>query len=378
MARNSGPTMDTPAPVPLDRGRFRPVPPPVLFDRLTDMGYRGQVAARRAMCLLAYRHLRRAERLLFKEARPGQLPPKTNALLMGPTGCGKTFLVELLFGRILPLPVVVIDITGFSETGYVGDSVKTILTRLLHASRHQPELAAHGVVCLDEFDKLAGSHSNIRFDGAGTTKDVTGYGVQKELLKMIEGCRLDVPLELAESIYTERAVIDTSEILFIGAGAFSGFKGTARFMAHPLTIGYLRDARPPDPIAYHLEEDEAENVAAFQRYGFLPEMIGRFGRIVALSALEKETLEQILMENLLPKYVEEFAAEGISLQVLPEVTGRIVEDALRTQIGARGLGSRLNRILETAAFEGFGRRTGELVVRLERGEPTLAWSGKLA
>lgn len=366
------PPVDMP---PLDPSQFKPIPPQRLFDDLETLGYRGQDEARKALCLLAYRHMRRLERRLMGELGPdAPLPPKTNTLLMGPTGCGKTFLVEMLFGKLLPLPVVVIDITGFSETGYVGDSVKTILTRLLmQAEKYHPFLLEHAVICLDEFDKLAGSHSNIRFDGAGTTKDVTGYGVQKELLKMIEGTRTEVPNALAESIYVDRTVLYTHEILFIASGAFSGFKGTARWQVNPLTIGFGREKNPPPTVAYQLAEDEAENIAAFQQYGFLPELIGRFTRIVPMAPLSKETMKKILAETLLPGHHAEFAAEGIDLQVDPAVLDSIVEEALRRQIGARGLGSRVTRILETVAWEGFGRRRGTVEVRLDDGRPVARW-----
>ena len=376
MSRNPAPFQAPPDEPPvLDPAQVKAIPPQKLFDDLTNLGYRGQEEARKSLCLLAYRHMRRLERRLRGDLGPDSpLPPKTNTLLMGPTGCGKTFLVELLFGRLLPLPVVVIDITGFSETGYVGDSVKTILTRLLmQANRFHPVLLEHAVICLDEFDKLAGSHSNIRFDGAGTTKDVTGYGVQKELLKMIEGARIEVPNALAESIYVDRTVLHTHEILFIGSGAFSGFKGTARWQVNPLTIGFEREKNPPPQVAYHLAEDEAENIAAFQQYGFLPELIGRFGRIVPMAPLSREVMKQILAETLLPGHHAEFAAEGIDLHVDPCVLDAIVDEALKRQIGARGLGARMTRILETVAWEGFGRRRGAVEIVLDAGRPAARW-----
>jgi len=349
----------------------RPVPPRQLFQRLEEMGYKGQDDARRALCLTAYRHLRRFELITHRTCRPEELPPKSNLLLMGPTGCGKTFLVELLFGKLLMLPTVLIDITGFSETGYVGDSIRTVLTRMLMAAKDRPELARHGVVCLDEFDKLAGSHSNIRFDGAGTTKDVTGYGVQKELLKMIEGCTMDVPLGFTESIYTERTELDTREILFVASGAFSGFKGAARFTSEGSeSIGFNRKPFRKEAIAYRLAEEESENIAAFQQYGFLPELIGRFGRIVAMPSLDRDTLHRILTESLLPRYVREFALEGIQLEIDDAVLDKIISDAIKRQIGARGLGSRLTSILENAAFSGFGGDSGTITVTMQKGRPT--------
>ncbi len=368
-------TLDSEPDLPgLVRSEFRAIPPRALFDRLSELGYKGQPEARKALCLTAYRHMRRVERILFHKVPPEQLPPKTNVLLMGPTGCGKTFLVETLFGKLMPLPVVVIDITGFSETGYVGDSVKTIITRLVRAGQNRTPLIPHGVVCIDEFDKLAGASSNLRFDGAGTTKDVSGYGVQKELLKMIEGFQMDVPLDFCDSIYSERAGIRTHEILFIASGAFSGFKGTARVNTNRETIGFNREKNPREPIAYSLGEDEADNIAAFQQYGFLPELIGRFGRIIAMAPLSRETLHRILADNYLPRFVAEFEAEGIRLEIAENVLDSVVDEALKKQIGARGLGSRISKILEETAFDSFGQRKGTISVSLRNGKPMADWS----
>ena len=160
--------------------------PAGLAAKIRACGYAGQERAVRAVSLFAYRHLHRTRRL--KEGRAENLPKKTNLLFVGPTGCGKTHLVELLFGRILGLPSAVIDITAYSETGYVGLDISNILTGLLFAANMDPQLAETGVVCLDEFDKIAMSDErNTPTGGNGSSKDVTGFGVQRELLKMVEG-----------------------------------------------------------------------------------------------------------------------------------------------------------------------------------------------
>src|SRR5690349_25151610 len=148
---------------------------------------------------MAYRHVRRIRRIYLDGAKREQLLPKTNTLRIGPTGCGKTHLVELLFREVLRLPTVIIDITTYSETGYVGQDPSTILTRLLHAADDNPLLASIGIVCLDEFDKIASGQNNAVFAGAGTTKDVTGMGVQRELRKMLQASEEDVPLDLTRS-----------------------------------------------------------------------------------------------------------------------------------------------------------------------------------
>ena len=200
--------------------RELPVPSPkAIFARLEELGYRGQSEARRAVSLLAYRHVRRIKRVYLDGVKREHLLPKTNVLLAGPTGCGKTYLIELLFQQILRLPTVIIDITTYSETGYVGQDPSTILTRLLHAADDNPLLASVGIVCLDEFDKIASGQNNAVFAGAGTTKDVTWMGVQRELLKMLESSEVLVPLEITHSTYGDHLVMSTADISFLAAGA---------------------------------------------------------------------------------------------------------------------------------------------------------------
>src|SRR6478735_8149101 len=209
--------------------RELPCPSPqAMFQALHDLGYRGQDSARRALCLMAYRHIKRIKRIYIDGVDRAELPRKSNFLFVGPTGSGKTFLVESLFGKILKLPTALIDITTYSETGYVGQDPSTILTRLLHAADDNPLLASIGIVCLDEFDKIASGQNNAVFAGAGTTKDVTGMGVQRELLKMLESSEVVVPLELTHSSYGDHLVMSTGDVAFVAAGAFSGFQQVAR------------------------------------------------------------------------------------------------------------------------------------------------------
>src|SRR5690349_21284929 len=213
---------------------------------------------------MAYRHVRRIRRIYLDGAKREQLLPKTNTLRIGPTGCGKTHLVELLFREVLRLPTVIIDITTYSETGYVGQDPSTILTRLLHAADDNPLLASVGIVCLDEFDKIASGQNNAIFagSGAGTTKDVTGLGVQRELLKMLESSEVVVPLELTHSSYGDHVVMSTSDIAFVAAGAFSGFHQVVRRRATEDSIGFGRTSGrrvSPDGIAIGFTAEEVEH-----------------------------------------------------------------------------------------------------------------------
>lgn len=351
--------------------------PRAMFEQLEDHGYRGQDEARRALCLMAYRHVRRVKRIYLDGVDRRILSRKSNYLLAGPTGCGKTFLVEQLFDRILKLPTALVDITTYSETGYVGQDPSTILTRLLHAAEDNPMLASIGIVCLDEFDKISSGQNNAVFAGAGTTKDVTGMGVQRELLKMLESSEVVVPLELTHNAYGDHVVMSTADIAFVAAGAFSGFHQLASRRAARASIGFGRagvlaaraaGAVDPDAIAVDFTAEEVESVANFQAYGFLPELIARFTRVVPFRALDASTLKDILRGDVVDRMVREFADEGFELCVDEEVLDHVVHDALRRETGARGLASTLTRHLESVAFDAFGHQPGGRVeVRIEAG-----------
>lgn len=337
------------------------IPPKKIFAQLEELGYRGQERARRAVALQAYRHVRRVKRIYLDGVKREATVPKQNLLMMGPTGSGKTHLVELLFQQILKLPTVIVDITTYSETGYVGQDPSTIMTRLLHAADDNPLMASIGIICLDEFDKIASGQNNAIFAGAGTTKDVTGMGVQRELLKMLESGEIVVPLELTHSTYGDHIVMSTADVAFVACGAFSGFQQVARRRGLADDIGFGRDARAraaPDAIAVSFREEDVENVANFQAYGFLPELMARFVRVVPFDALSAETLKDILRSNVLDKLTREFEDEGFHLTVTDAALDHVVEESVRKETGARGLASILTRHLEDAAFDLFAEEGG--------------------
>ena len=343
--------------------------PREIYRRLEELGYRGQAEARRAVALMAYRHVRRIKRIYVDGVKREHLLPKSNTLLIGPTGCGKTFLVELLFQQILHLPTVIIDITTYSETGYVGQDPGTILTRLLHAADDNPLLAAVGIVCLDEFDKIASGQNNAVFAGAGTTKDVTGLGVQRELLKMLEASEVVVPLDLTHSSFDDHVLMSTADVAFVAAGAFSGFHQLARRRAAGDSIGFGRTPQgAPDAVAVSYTPDEIEQVANFQAYGFLPELLARFSRFVPFQALDAATLTDILKSNVIDRLTREFEEEGFELQVEEPVIQQIVAESLKQETGARGLQQVLTRHIENAAFESFAEASsGRVRVYLDSG-----------
>jgi ATP-dependent Clp protease ATP-binding subunit ClpX len=321
---------------------------------LERLGYKGQLDQRRALSLMAYRHVRRLKRIYLEGESPNDLPPKQNILMLGPTGCGKTFMVELLFQNILKLPTVIVDITSFTESGYIGDDVRTILTRLMLNANGNQYLAECGVVCLDEFDKIASSSSNARFAGQGTTKDVSGYGVQRELLGMMHGANVVVPMDYGFSEYGRRVQFSTHNIPFIACGAFSGMDELLR--ENRSNIGF-RNVPGEDLSQLTLDE-----VGSFQKFGFLPELIGRFTRIISFPKLSTETLKQILKENVLPQFSNEFKGEDLELIVSEAALDHLVGRSERRDTGARGLQTELVAAVERAAFDTFMQKKNVRVV----------------
>lgn len=332
--------------------------------RLTDMGYRGQEEARRAAAVLAYRHVRRVRRLHLEGLAP-ENHARENCLFLGPTGSGKTYLVELLFREILAVPTVMADATQFSETGYVGDDVNTLLSRLFEAAEGDLAWASCGVICMDEFDKLATNRSDSRFAGQQTTKDVSGFGVQRSLLHLLSATRADFPPDFGFTSRTRPLTLEMTGITFIACGAFSGLKGTAEGLARTERLGFGRDPKRKDTeaIAERLTEDELEQTTAFSRYGFIPELIGRFNRIVSFAPLDTSTLKDILQVNVLRTYEREFEQEGLKLVVEPQVRDWVVARALKRETGARGLRASLAPVIERAAYEHFGQ-PGAACIRL--------------
>jgi ATP-dependent Clp protease ATP-binding subunit ClpX len=334
-----------------------------ISSELEKLGYKGQIDQRRALSLMAYRHVRRLKRIYLESESPNDLPPKQNVLMLGPTGCGKTFMVELLFQNILKLPTVIVDITSFTESGYIGDDVRTILTRLMLNANGDQLLAECGVVCLDEFDKIASSSSNTRFAGQGTTKDVSGYGVQRELLGMIHGTDVVVAMDYGFSEYGHRVQVSTHNIPFIACGAFSGMDELLR--ENRSNIGF-RNAQDEDLSQLTLDE-----VGSFQKFGFLPELIGRFSRIISFPKLSTETLKQILKENVLPQFSNEFKAEDLELTVSEAALNHLVGRSEKRNTGARGLQTELIAAVERAAFDTFmQKKNARVVIDVKDGQLT--------
>jgi ATP-dependent Clp protease ATP-binding subunit ClpX len=328
---------------------------------IRKFGYKGQEPAVKSAALMAHRHIFRLKKLYIDQINVNLLPPKINMLFVGPTGCGKTFLIEILFKNILKLPTVVVDMTTYSETGYVGQDVGSILTRLVYASDLNPVIASIGIVCLDEFDKIASGQNNAVFAGAGTTKDVSGLGVQRELLKMLESADITIPMELSHSDYAPKIMISTRDIPFIACGAFSGLKGMLEQRERQIGFGRKVRGKNLNEIAVDYTVDEVEMTKNFLNYGFLPELMGRFKRIIPFHALTEEHLSAILNENLIKKYKNEFKLKGIELKIANQVIKKIIKESLKKETGARGIESSLFRFLENAAFDAYSETDVKLI-----------------
>ncbi len=333
--------------------------PAQISEQIKSAGYIGQEKARKALSLMAYRHVNRLKKIYIDEVDKNLLPSKENYLLLGPTGCGKTYLVDILFNQLLKLPTVIIDITSYSETGYVGQDAASILTRLVYAAQRNPIIASIGIVCIDEFDKLSSGKNSAVFSGAGTTKDVSGIGVQRELLKMLEGSEIDVPMDLSHSSYSERVTFNTENVAFIACGAFSGFKQLVKSFDKKKNIGFgnkSQDDKTPK-VAYSFDRKDIAKVSYFQSYGMMPELIGRFSRIVPFHSLGAEDLKGILQAHTIQQYQKELELEKVELDISEAVLDHIVAGALKRETGARALKYALLEYLEDACFDLYSSET---------------------
>lgn len=329
--------------------------PRELYQHLEHMGYVGQKEARQRLCLMAYRHVSRLKQHFLRHIPIEELPPKSNVLMVGQTGSGKSCLAELLFGKILQIPVVTEDLTGFAETGYMGRQVSEILYDLLITAEENPYWAKMGICVLDEFDKIAGANSHIRFGGAGTTKDVSGYGVQRGLLKLIEGGKHQVNSKQPWGSHSENSM-NTDCISFVACGAFSGIEELVT-VNKGSDFGFRPSQKEKNSagVAHKPTPDDLPSVEVFTKYGFMPELIGRFGSIAYLNPLAKKDLMKILKNNVMPKYKEEFEREGQKLTVPKRVMEQIVKKAIARGTGARGIALLLTEHFEKQAFECFGQ-----------------------
>lgn len=299
----------------------------------------GQDRAKIALSVAVCQHFKR----IYNPTKDVELE-KTNVLLMGPTGCGKTMLAKKL-AEYLDVPFAICDATGITEAGYVGDDVESVLVRLLAAADGDVERAQHGIVYIDEIDKLS-----RKGESTSITRDVGGEGVQQALLKMVEGTVVRVPTnDKRKHPKGDILEIDTGSILFVCGGAFVGLDKIISRRKNSSNVGFHADNNKKESVSY--KDVTTKDIITF---GMIPEFVGRFGLVTSVEELDVPDLVRILREpknSLVKQYKHIFHLDGIKLEFTEEALQEIANEAKKMQTNARGLKNILEKILLTYQFD---------------------------